>query len=69
MKDVEEYSHNDLTTCLDEAEKIAMSAIDEIYHSNKDEDKVCYEDVHKVKKAVQILELVSCLKTKYSTKV
>ena len=69
MKDVEEYSHSDLATCLDEAEKIAMSAIDEIYHNNKDEDKVCYEDVHKVKKATQILELVSCLRIKQSTKV
>ena len=63
MKDVEEYSNNDLSTCLEQAEKIAMCVIGTAYHESKDEDEVCYEDIHKVKKAMQVLELAKCLKT------
>lgn len=68
MKDVEEYSNNDLSTCLEQAEKIAMCVIDSTYHQTKDEDEVCYENIHKVKKATQVLELVKCLKTTTVTK-
>ena len=68
MKDVEEYSNNDLSTCLEQAEKIAMCVIDSTYHQTKDEDEVCYEDIHKVKKAIQVLELAKCLKTTIITK-
>ena len=63
MKDVEEYSSNDFSTCLEQAEKIAICAIDSTYHQTKDENEVCYEDIHKVKKAMQVLELAKCLKT------
>ena len=41
-----------------------------IYNTEKyyDEDEVCYEDTHKVKKAMQVLELAKCLKTTTVTK-
>ena len=63
MKDVEEYSTNDLSTCLEQAEKIAMCVIDSTYHQTKDEDEICCEDIHKVKKAMQVLEFVHNFKT------
>lgn len=69
MKDVEEYSHNDLSTCIEQAEKIAMCVIDSVYHQTKDEDEVCCEDIHKVKKAMQVLDIATCLKTKQIVKV
>ena len=63
MKDVEEYSNNDLPTCLEQAEKIAMCTIGATYHGLKDEDEICSVDMHKIKNAMQVLELAKCLKT------
>ncbi len=58
MKDVEEYNHNDLEGCLNHAEQIAMGAIEYNYHHNKDDEEVCIETIHSVKKAMQVLEMV-----------
>lgn len=68
MKDVEEYSHNDLMTCIEHAEKIAMGAIEDRYHDNKDNDVVCMDTVHTVKKAMQVLELASVIRGHSSVK-
>lgn len=64
MKDVEEYSYNDLSTCIEEAQKLAMNVIDNRYHEYKDEAHICLDDICAIKKAMQVLESSFNLKTK-----
>lgn len=63
MKNVEEYKHNDLKECLEHAEQLAMGTIEYNYHHNKNDDEVCIETIHSVKKAMQVLEIVHRMQT------
>jgi len=63
MKDVEEYNHNDLEGCIEHAEQIAMGAIESNYHHNKDDEEVCIDTIHSVKKAMQVLEITHRMKS------
>ena len=69
MKDVEEYNEKDLADCIEHAEKIAMGAIEDRYHDNKDNDVVCMDTVHTVKKAMQVLQMAQEIRAHHSVKV
>lgn len=58
MKDISEYNLDDLDMVKEQACKIAMASIHSTYEEIHDEDEVCIEDLHKVKKAIQILDLL-----------
>lgn len=57
-KDIEEFDAQDLSKCLEHAEQIAMGTIEDRYHEVKDEDVVCIDTIHAVKKAVEVLHMV-----------
>lgn len=61
MKDISEYSEHDCDMVKEQACKMAMATIHKIYEEYHDETSLPYEELHKVKKAVQIICL---LKTK-----
>lgn len=58
MKDVSEYSNDDWEMICTQAKKIAMAVIHSTYEEIHDEEEVSCEDIHKVKKAVQVLEIL-----------
>ena len=63
MKDIAECSNSDLFTCVEQAEKIAIGTISNIYHDLKDETEASSVDMQKIKEAMQVLELAKCLRT------
>lgn len=58
MKDISEYTKSDLDMVEEQACKIAMATIHSVYEDIHDEEEVSCEDIHKVKKAVQILDML-----------
>lgn len=59
MKSVAEYTENDLIDIKTQARQIAMCTIHQIFDDLHSEDTVCYEDVKKVKEAIEILNHTS----------
>lgn len=57
MKDVSEYTKDDLLMVKEQACKIAMATIHSVYEDIHDDEEVSCEDMHKVKKAMQVLEI------------
>lgn len=59
MKEVNEYSENDLMTVKTQARQIAMFTIHHVYEDLHEEEEIDCEDVKKVKEAVEILNHTS----------
>lgn len=63
MKTVQEFNKHDLENTIQQAEQIAMCAINSIYDNVKECDEIIdIDDLHCVKKAMQILNCAKELK-------
>ena len=62
-KAVDEYTDNDMNAAIDHAQKMAIATIECTYHNTKDEDCLTCDEMHKVKKALQAIEICHTLKT------
>lgn len=63
MKTVHEFNKHDLENTIQQAEQIAMCSINSIYDSVKERDEIIdIDDLHCVKKAMQILNCAKELK-------
>lgn len=62
-KAVDEYTGNDLNAAIDHAQKMSIATIECTYHNTKDEDCLTCDEMHKVKKALQAIEICHALKT------
>ena len=56
MKTVHEFNKHDLENTIEQAEQIAMCSINSIYDNVKERDEIDIDDLHCVKKAMQILK-------------
>ena len=62
MKTVHEFNKHDLENTIQQAEQIAMCSINSIYDTVKEHDEIDIDDLHCVKKAMQILNCAKELK-------
>ena len=63
MKTVQEFNKHDLENTIQQAEQIAMCSINSIYENVKERDEIIdIDDLHCVKKAMQILNCAKELK-------
>lgn len=63
MKTVQEFNKHDLENTIQQAEQIAMCSINSIYDNVKERDEIIdIDDLHCVKKAMQILNCAKELK-------
>lgn len=62
MKTVQEFNKHDLENTIQQAEQIAMCSINSIYDTVKEHDEIDIDDLHCVKKAMQILNCAKELK-------
>lgn len=62
MKTVQEFNKHDLENTIQQAEQIAMCSINSIYDNVKERDEIDIDDLHCVKKAMQILNCAKELK-------
>ena len=64
MKTVQEFNKHDLENAIQQAEQIAMCSINSIYDTVKERDEIDIDidDLHCVKKAMQILNCAKELK-------
>ena len=62
MKTVHEFNKHDLENTIEQAEQIAMCSINSIYDNVKERDEIDIDDLHCVKKAMQILNCAKELK-------
>ena len=62
MKTVQEFNKHDLENTIQQAEQIAMCSINSIYNNVKERDEIDIDDLHCVKKAMQILNCAKELK-------
>lgn len=63
MKTVQEFNKHDLENTVQQAEQIAMCSINSIYNNVKERDEIIdIDDLHCVKKAMQILNCAKELK-------
>lgn len=63
MKTVHEFNKHDLENTIEQAEQIAMFSINSIYDNVKEHDEIIdIDDLHCVKKAMQILNYAKELK-------
>lgn len=62
MKTVQEFNKHDLENTIQQAEQIAMCSINSIYDNVKEHDEIDIDDLHCVKKAMQILNCAKELK-------
>ena len=62
MKTVHEFNKHDLENTIEQAEQIAMCSINSIYDNVKERDEIDIDDLHCVKKAMQILNCAKDLK-------
>lgn len=62
MKTVQEFNKHDLENTIQEAEQIAMCTINSIHDNVKERDEIDIDDLHCVKKAIQILNYAKELK-------
>lgn len=58
MKEISEYSNHDCELAKEYAKKMALATIHKIYKENQDDEKLSYDDLHSVKKALQILTML-----------
>lgn len=62
MKTVQEFNKHDVENTIQQAEQIAMCSINSIYDTVKERDEIDIDDLHCVKKAMQILNCAKELK-------
>ena len=63
MKTVQEFNKHDLENTIQQAEQIAMCSINSIYDNVKEHDEIIdIDDLHCIKKAMQILNCAKDLK-------
>ena len=62
MKTVHEFNKHDLENTIQQAEQIAMCSINSIYDTVKERDEIDIDDLHCIKKAMQILNCAKELK-------
>lgn len=62
MKTVQEFNKHDLENTIQHAEQIAMCSINSIYDNVKEHDEIDIDDLHCIKKAMQILNCAKELK-------
>ncbi len=62
MKNVDEYTADDMQEVIDHACKMSMAVISEVWHESKDMERPDDEDIHAVKKAMQVLQISRSLK-------
>lgn len=63
MKTVQEFNKHDVENTIQQAEQIAMCAINSIYDTVKERDEIIdIDDLHCIKKAMQILNCAKELK-------
>lgn len=62
MKTVQEFNKHDLENTIQQAEQIAMCSINSIYDNVKEHDEIDIDDLHCIKKAMQILNCAKELK-------
>ena len=62
MKTVQEFNKHDLENTIQQAEQIAMCAINSIHDTVKEHDEIDIDDLHCIKKAMQILNCAKELK-------
>ena len=62
MKTVQEFNKHDVENTIQQAEQIAMCTINSIYDNVKERDEIDIDDLHCVKKAMQILNCAKELK-------
>lgn len=58
MKEVSEYNNHDCELAKEYAKKMALATIHKIYKENYNDEKLSYDDLHSVKKALQILTML-----------
>lgn len=69
LKAVDEYKKADLEETLDHACMMSIAVINGVWHDCKDMERPDNEDIHAVKKAMQILCIHDEMKQKYSAQV
>lgn len=62
MKTVQEFNKHDVENTIQQAEQIAMCSINSIYDNVKEHEEIDIDDLHCVKKAMQILNCAKELK-------
>jgi len=62
MKEVNEYIVEDWHELKTQALKMAMAAIHAAYDENKDAEEISSDDLHSVKKSVEIIQAVLDIK-------
>lgn len=55
MKAIDEYKETDLDETLEQASKLSMSVINNIWNENKDEECIDNEDICSIEKAMKVL--------------
>ena len=58
MKEISEYNNHDCELAKEYAKKMAIATIHKIYKENHHDEKLTYEDLHSVKKALQIIVML-----------
>lgn len=58
MKEVSEYNNHDCELAKEYAKKMALATIHKIYKETHNDEKLSYDDLHSVKKALQILTML-----------
>lgn len=67
LKAVDEYKKADLEEALEHACQMSIAVISGVWHDCKDMERPDNEDIHAVKKAMQILCIHEDMKQKYLT--
>ena len=62
MKSVSEYNSSCFSLAMEESERIALATIDHIYQDIEDDSHATEEEVHTVKKCLEILHITHDLR-------
>lgn len=61
-KELHSYLNKNQLTWRDKAYAIAALSIDSVYRENEEATSICYEDLHKIDKALGVLEKLENIK-------
>lgn len=61
MKAIDEYKDEELPEILDHACKMSIAVIAERWHEYKDMECLDDDDMHAVKKAMQVIQMIKCM--------
>ena len=62
MKNISEYSSACLSLAMEESERVALATINHIYQDIEDDSHATEEEVHTIKKCLEILHCVDDLR-------